>query len=116
MINTNNYVNIGNGSIIPTFPITLNSTLTGVNQRMSLYSIGIQSTLSAAQTTTINPALNIGLIGTVGFNSGFYIYSDKRIKKDIETIDNSFEIIDKINPVSYKYIDYITKGNIKIME
>jgi len=113
MINTNNYINIGNGSTIPTFPITLNSTLTGVNQSMSLYSIGTQSTLLAAQTTAINPALNIGLIGTVGFNSGFYIYSDKRIKKDIKTINNSLEIIDKINPVSYKYIDFITKGNIK---
>ena len=114
MINTNNYVNIGNNSTIPTYPITLSTNLTGPAQTITAtYAIATTTIYNGGQTTTIMPNINIGIMGTSAFNSGFYLYSDKRIKKDIKPIENSLEIIDKINPISYRYIDYITKGNIK---
>jgi hypothetical protein len=53
----------------------------------------------------------LGILCTTAFSVGFYIYSDRRIKKDFEPINNSLEILEKINLTTFKYIDYVMKGN-----
>jgi hypothetical protein len=112
-INTNNYVQIGTGNIIPTFPITLNSTQF-VNQSMTaIYSVGINSGFNTMMSGSVNPGISIGILSNTAFSVGFYIYSDKRIKKDFEPIDNSLETIEKNNLTSFRYIDWKQKGNIK---
>jgi len=44
---------------------------------------------------------------------GVYIYSDKRIKNNIQTIDDNQALLDfrKLNPCTYSYIDNIHRGN-----
>lgn len=110
-IDSTKYVNIGSGVISPAFPITISTSLT---QSLSLSSYAIAGTSSylGNQTTPITPNIMLGVLGTSAFNSSFYVYSDKRIKKDINPIENSLDIIEKLNPVIYKYIDFIEKGNL----
>ncbi|NOQ30347.1 MAG: hypothetical protein GQ570_04395 [Helicobacteraceae bacterium] len=43
----------------------------------------------------------------------FLAYSDKRIKENIRPVQNSLEIINKLNPVSYTKIDKLAYGNRK---
>lgn len=113
-INTNNYINIGNSTTVGAYPITLSTTLTGPAVTMTAtYALAGTVIYNGNQTTTITPNINVGIVSTCAFNGGFYVYSDERIKKDIETIDNSLDLLNKINLVSFKYIDYIQKGNIK---
>lgn len=110
-IDSTKYVNIGNGVVSPAFPITISTTL---SQSLSLSSYAIAGTSSylGNQTTPITPNIMLGILGTSAFNTSFYVYSDKRIKKDINPIENSLDIIEKLNPVIYKYIDFIEKGNL----
>jgi len=110
-INTNNNIQLGYGYTTATFPITLNST-NFTNQSFTGYTSGIASGISTSSSFA-NPGIYIGIMNTTAFSVGFYIYSDKRIKKDFEPIDNSLEIIEKINLTTFKYIDYIKKGNKK---
>jgi hypothetical protein len=112
-INTNNYIQIGTGSIIPTFPITLNSTQTTNQPMTAIYSAAINSGFNTMMSGSINPSISIGILSNTAFSVGFYIYSDKRIKKDFEPINNSLETIEKINLTSFRYIDWKQKGNIK---
>ena len=44
---------------------------------------------------------------------GVYIYSDKRIKNNIQTIDDNQALLDfrKLNPCTYSYVDQIKRGN-----
>lgn len=113
MINTNNYINIGAGNTVPTYPITLRTNLSGPATTLTNPYVIATAYSYLTQTTTIQPNIHIGIIGEVLFTNGFYVSSDKRIKKDIEPIDNSLELLNKINLVSFKYIDYVEKGNIK---
>ncbi len=110
-INANNNIQLGYGYTTATFPITLNST-NFTNQSFTGYTSGIASGISTSSSFA-NPGIYIGIMNTTAFSVGFYIYSDKRIKKDFEPIDNSLEIIEKINLTTFKYIDYIKKGNKK---
>jgi hypothetical protein len=110
-INTNNNIQLGYGYTTATFPITLNST-NFTNQSFTGYTSGIASGISTSSSFA-NPGIYIGIMNTTAFSVGFYIYSDKRIKKDFEPIDNSLEIIEKINLTTFKYKDYIKKGNKK---
>jgi len=113
MINTNNFINIGAGNTVPTYPITLRTNLSGTTTTLTNPYVIATAYSYSTQTTTIQPDIHIGIIGEVLFTNGFYVSSDKRIKKDIEPIENSLELLNKINLVSYKYIDYVEKGNIK---
>ena len=110
-INTNNNIQLGAGYTSATFPITLNST-NYTFQSFTGYASCIASGLSVSSSFA-NPSIYIGLMNTTAFSVGFYVYSDKRIKKDFEPIDNSLELIEKINLTTFKYIDYIEKGNKK---
>lgn len=112
-INTNNYIHIGTGYTTATFPITLNSILSVGQSMTAPFTSGIYSGISTAASGTITPNIYIGLMNTAAFSVGFYIYSDKRIKKDFEPINNSLETIEKINLTSFRYIDWKQKGNIK---
>lgn len=111
-IGTNNYLGLGIGSTTANFPITLYST-SSTAQSMTSYAIAGISIYNGNQSTPINPAITVGIMSQAAFNSGFYVYSDQRIKKDITPLENSLDIIDKINTVSFKYIDFIEKGTIK---
>lgn len=113
MVNTNNYINIGSGNTVGTYPITLRTNLSGFLASLTVPYATASGTAYIAQSTPTSPNIQIGIVGETLFTTGFYISSDKRIKKDIEPIDNSLELLNKINLVSYKYIDYIEKGNIK---
>ena len=93
------------------FPITINSSAS-VGGTISTYAIASTASYLGGQTTTITPNFMLGVIGTAGFSSTFYIYSDERIKKDIKKIENSLDLIEKINPISYKYIDFVKNGTI----
>jgi hypothetical protein len=44
---------------------------------------------------------------------GVFIYSDKRIKNNIQTIDDNQALLDfrKLNPCTYSYVDKIKRGN-----
>ena len=57
--------------------------------------------------------INIFSDGGVVSATGFFVYSDKRIKKDILTIEDDKALVDfrKLNPCSYSYIDTIGRGN-----
>lgn len=111
-IGTNNYLGLGIGSTTANFPITLYST-SSTAQSMTSYAIAGISIYNGNQSTPISPAITVGIMSQAAFNSGFYVYSDQRIKKDITPLENSLDIIDKINTVSFKYIDFIEKGTIK---
>jgi hypothetical protein len=111
-ITSANYINIGNTSTAPQFPITLSSTLTQNVSISPSYAIAGTGAYTTGSVSTINPAIMLGILGSSAFNTGFYIYSDKRIKKDVKTIENSLDLIEKINPVSFKYIDYVERGTI----
>lgn len=52
-----------------------------------------------------NPGINdyAGYFNGDVFTSGFYVSSDKRLKKDIKQEDNALEKIMKLKPVSYLY-------------
>lgn len=113
-IGTNNYVNIGNGGTgvgNPTYPITIYSTST-TGLTISSYANASVASYLGNQTTSITPNIMLGVLGTSAFSTNFYVYSDKRIKKDIIPLENSLDLINKINPVSFKYIDYIERGTI----
>lgn len=111
-INTNNYVNIGTGVTTGSFPVTVNST-SSANQSMTFYAIAATSAYNGAQSTAINPSISFGILCQTAFSTGFYIYSDERIKKDITPLESTLDLFDKINTVSFKYIDYIGKGSLK---
>ena len=110
-INNNNYIQLGNATSVANFPITINSSAS-VGGTISTYAIASTASYLGGQTTTITPNFILGVIGTAGFSSTLYIYSDKRIKKDIKKIENSLNLIEKINPISYKYIDFVKNGTI----
>jgi hypothetical protein len=110
-INNNNYIQLGNATSVANFPITINSSAS-VGETISTYAIASTASYLGGQTTTITPNFILGVIGTAGFSSTLYIYSDKRIKKDIKKIENSLDLIEKINPISYKYIDFVKNGTI----
>jgi hypothetical protein len=112
-INTNNYVQIGTGYTTATFPITLNSSQFVAQSMTAPYTTAINSGINTQFSGTINPSITVGIMSNTAFSVGFYIYSDKRIKKDFEPIDNSLETIEKINLTSFRYIDWKQKGNIK---
>ena len=108
----NNYINIGSTTTAPTFPITLSSTLTQVFSMPTPYALAGNANYVGSITSPVNPSIMVGILGLTAFSNGIYIYSDKRIKKDVKTIENSLDLIEKINPVSFKYIDYVEKGTI----
>ena len=110
-INTNNFIQLGKGlTVIPTFPVTVN-TNESTNQAMaSPYSAAIYSGFNTNYAST-NPPIGFGVLCTAAYSTACYFYSDRRIKKDFEPINNSLEILEKINLTTYKYIDYVVKGN-----
>lgn len=111
-IDTNNYIGLGNlANVNPAYPITINSSSLP-NQTISNYAVGGNGAYVGgnAGPFTLGIMLNIG--GMTSLNGGLYVYSDERIKKDITPINNSLEIIENLNPVIYKYIDEIQKGNL----
>lgn len=110
-INNNNYIQLGNATAIANFPITINSSAS-VGGTISTYAIASTASYLGGQTAPITPNFMLGVIGTAGFSSTLYIYSDARIKKDIKKIENSLDLIEKINPISYKYIDFVKNGTI----
>lgn len=111
-INTNNYVQIGYGYTTATYPITLRTTEQVQQSIPGTYAYGNVAIFSANLTGPVAPYIGIGILNMATFSSGFYIYSDKRIKKDIKPIENSLDLIEKINLVSFKFIDHIEKGTI----
>ena len=110
-INTNNFILLGKGlTVIPTFPVTV-STNESTNQFMaSPYSAAIYSGFNTNYLTT-NPGIGFGVLCSAAFSTACFFYSDRRIKKDFEPINNSLEILEKINLTKYKYIDFVVKGN-----
>jgi len=61
------------------------------------------------RTKSVNIFSDQAIISAVGV----YVYSDKRIKKDILTVEDDKALIDfrKLNPCTYSYIDTIDRGN-----
>ena len=112
-INTNNYIQLGQGlTVIPTFPVTVNTNLSTNQSMASPYSSAINSGFNT-NYSTLNPPIGFGVLCSSAFSVGIYFYSDRRIKKDFEPINNSLEILEKINLTTYRYIDYVVKGNMK---
>ncbi|KAJ1463707.1 hypothetical protein T484DRAFT_1758635, partial [Baffinella frigidus] len=61
--------------------------------------------------------VSVKVTGTVWSTSQFIASSDKRIKKNIITIEDgeSLDIINRINPCKYQYIDEYGKGNHEVI-
>jgi hypothetical protein len=57
--------------------------------------------------------INIFCDESIAAAGAFLVYSDKRIKKDILTVDDDKALVDfrKLNPCTYSYIDTIGRGN-----
>jgi hypothetical protein len=84
--------------------------------RAGIYTGGITNNdiaLSAPGPHTQDFSIAIFADGTVVSGKGFINYSDKRIKKDILTIedDNALVNFRKLNPCTYSYIDTFKRGN-----
>ena len=110
-INTNNFIQLGKGlTVIPTFPVTVNTNESANQAMASPYSAAIYSGFNTNYAST-NPPIGFGVLCTAAYSTACYFYSDRRIKKDFEPINNSLEILEKINLTTYKYIDYVVKGN-----
>ena len=110
-IGTNNYVQIGfGGTVVSSFPVTISPTGTYNQAIPNPYTIVVNSGLTTNYSTT-SANIGLGILCATAFSVGFYIYSDRRIKKDFEPINNSLEILEKINLTTFKYIDYVMKGN-----
>lgn len=56
---------------------------------------------------TTAPAHALDVVGTAGLSTGtaWTNTSDKRIKQDIQSIESGLSVIQKLNPVSFKYTD-----------
>ncbi len=110
-IGTNN--NIALGIDTPTtYPITIGSSLDGTATTLPTYAIAGVGAYIGNQTAGLTPNIVLGITNSTVFTTGFYLYSDERIKKDIKPLENSLDLINKINPISFKYIDYVQKGTI----
>jgi len=110
-IGTNN--NIALGLDVPTtYPITIGSSLFGTATTLPTYASAGVGAYIGNQTAGLTPDIVLGITNSTLFTSGFYLYSDERIKKDIQPLENSLDLINKINPISFKYIDYVQKGTI----
>ena len=110
-IGTNN--NIALGIDTPTtYPITIGSSLFGTATTLPTYASAGVGAYIGNQTAGLTPDIVLGITNSTLFTSGFYLYSDERIKKDIQPLENSLDLINKINPISFKYIDYVQKGTI----
>ena len=112
VIGTNNNIALGIDTAT-TYPITIGSS-TGGTQTAPLptYALAGVSIYAGNQTPGLTPFVVLGIMNTTAFAGGFYLYSDERIKTDIKPIENSLDLIEKINPISFKYIDFIKNGTI----
>jgi hypothetical protein len=95
-----------------TYPITIGSSLDGTATSLPTYAIAGVGAYIGNQTAGLTPNIVLGITNSTLFTSGFYLYSDERIKKDIQPLENSLDLINKINPISFKYIDFVQKGTI----
>ena len=112
IIGTNNNIALGIDTAT-TYPITIGSS-TGGTQTAPLptYALAGTSIYAGNQPAGLTPFVILGIMNTTAFAGGFYLYSDERIKKDIKPLENSLDLIEKINPISFKYIDFIKNGTI----
>jgi hypothetical protein len=57
-------------------------------------------------------AVSIFATNDIVCGGGIGAYSDGRIKKNIKTVDNSLDMINKINLCSYNFIDNVKRGDV----
>jgi hypothetical protein len=112
VIGTNNNIALGIDTAT-TYPITIGSSTGGTQTGpLPTYALAGVSIYAGNQTPGINPFVVLGIMNTTAFAGGFYLYSDERIKTDIKPLENSLDLIEKINPISFKYIDFVKNGTI----
>jgi len=88
------------------FYTAANNTTTSGSERMRITSGGEVYIAG----TTDQGAYNLQVNGTGVWGAGAYVNgSDARIKEDIEPISSSLDVINKLNPVTYKYKENWTK-------
>jgi len=103
IFNSNNskYAGIGYDYSVDGIRIWTNATSNDVNgtgsERLSIIagSVGIGSG---------SPAYKLDVSGTIRATGDVIAYSDRRVKQDIVTLENSVELIQKLRGVSYKKI------------
>jgi hypothetical protein len=100
---------VGIGTSFPRFPLDV---VTSVNGQLSV----VNPTWMVINGTTLTSGvgqkdISIGATYWVAA-ANFAAYSDKRIKKNIQSLqtDKCIKIIRELNPVSYNYIDYVSKS------
>lgn len=112
VIGANNNIALGIDTAT-TYPITIGSSTGGTQTGpLPTYALAGVSIYAGNQTPGLNPFVVLGIMNTTAFAGGFYLYSDERIKKDIKPLENSLDLIEKIKPISFKYIDFVKNGTI----
>lgn len=99
----NNYGGFFSGQVGPN-----GTTAYGVRGELYLWNSGgvgyaVYGEAGATMGTGTGPVYAGYFNGDVVTPGGFYFFSDKRIKKDIVKINNSLNIISKLNPVNYSF-------------
>ena len=93
---------VGINTASPTYPLTVSAIQAATASTTAYYfNTGGGFTLSGSTIW------NVGIFSTyyVASGSGFIAFSDERIKKNVSNIDNSIDIINKLRPINYNYID-----------
>ena len=102
--------NVGINVTSPSFPLVV--TGTPVNYTVNsaiIYLLAGTSGTASPQTIPVTAYINGNLITP----AGIYVFSDERIKKQIQDLENEFALttIMKLNLVSFKYVDCVKNYN-----
>jgi len=102
---------VGIGTTSPNYPLEVSSTLTS-NVYIDRYFGTGSGTSVIDANTNINTEWSAYFAYRVLSTYGFYITSDRRIKKNINEINDSLALqkIRQLKPCTYNYTDSISRG------
>jgi hypothetical protein len=100
---------VGIGMTNPSVPLYVNTSfninITGGSWTASNYNVAITPSYSSTQY------ISAYFSAYASSSYGFLVYSDRRIKKDIEPATNCLDIVMKLHPVTYRKKNIMEDGN-----